>query len=326
LKNFTDKKKTTMKHIRIISALLLWTFAIQSQAADSFGLDFIPEWIRMPLYMFALIAVPVALVIFFVGMGGKVFRAIWYFISLQPIRRYFIRKRLSKGLEYYRDLPAGGNLKIANAIMNSISSSWKTDYSGLFGALILRLVGKEALNMDYRSTMYGTEPHAILSVNKTVPSGKKLFSVEEGFYQLLKNAAGFDGVLQPRELQQYIRNNYVSFFNDVSTLTEAEKAIAQKKETAQQLLALRKYLLDFSLIREREIKELTLWKEYLIYATLFGIADKVCENFATVYPDYFKMNSLAATQLNVVGNNALVSYIDASMEGFRKKRKKKKKI
>jgi hypothetical protein len=44
----------------------------------------------------------------------------------------------------------------------------------------------------------------------------------------------------------------------------------------------------------------------------------VSENFATVYPDYFRMNSLAGTQLNIVGNNALVSYVSASMEGMKK--------
>ena len=60
-----------------------------------------------------------------------------------------------------------------------------------------------------------------------------------------------------------------------------------------------------------------LWKEYLVYALFFGIADKVCNNFEEVYPDYFKGNLLASMQLNIVGNNALVTYIDAADKGAR---------
>ena len=107
-------------------------------------------------------------------------------------------------------------------------------------------------------------------------------------------------------------------------LKDKEKELAKDPDTPRQLLGLRKYLLDFSLIGEREIKEMKLWKEYLVYATLFGIADKVCDNFATVYPDYFRMNSLAGTRLNIVGNNALVSYISATMWGMKKKDEKKR--
>lgn len=280
-------------------------------------LPFLPEWLEITLTLLATIIVPVLLIILFVGMWRKVFYTIWYVISLQPLRRKLLRKRLAAGLEYYRDIPAGGNLKVANAVMNSISSAWLTDYSGLFGALILRLIDKEALLMEWKSNMYGAEPHAVLSINsKGTP--KNLSDTEMGFFLLMKGAAGADGVLQPRELQQYIRHNDVPFFKEIATLNDKEKETAKNPDTPRQLLGLRKYLLDFSLIGEREIKEMTLWKEYLVYATLFGIADKVCDNFATVYPDYFRMNSLAGTQLNIVGNNALVSYVSASMEGMKK--------
>ena len=71
-----------------------------------------------------------------------------------------------------------------------------------------------------------------------------------------------------------------------------------------------------AVIPERDINEMTLWKEYLIYATLFGIADKVCDSFATVYPDYFKMNQMAGTRLSIVGNRSLVRYSNAVVEGL----------
>ena len=73
---------------------------------------------------------------------------------------------------------------------------------------------------------------------------------------------------------------------------------------------------DFSLIADRQIKELPLWNEYLVYATLFGIADKVCSDFSDVYPDYFNMNRMAGTMLHLVGNNSLYSYASAAVNGM----------
>ena len=256
---------------------------ISSQVASGQWLSFVPEWLQIIVTLLALIIVPVAFVILFVGMWRKVFYTIWYVISLQPLRRSLLRRKLARGLEYYRDAPA------------------------------------EALCIEWKSTMYGAEPHTVLIINKKA-TPKGMSDIEQGFFSLMEGAAGADGILQPRELQQYIRHNDVPFFKEIAKLNDREKALANAPETPQQLLGLRKYLLDFSLIGEREIKEMTLWKEYLVYATLFGIADKVCDNFATVYPDFFQANSIAVTRLNIVGNNALVSYVSASLEGMKERR------
>ncbi len=295
---------------------LLIPATISSQVASGLLLSIMPEWLEIIMTILGTIFVPVGLVILFVGMWRKVFYTIWYVISFQPLRRSLLRRKLARGLEYYRDAPAGGDLKVANAVMNSISSAYIADFSGLFGALILRLIDKEALCIEWKSTMYGAEPHTVLSINKKA-TPKGMSDIEQGFFSLMEGAAGADGILQPRELQQYIRHNDVPFFREIAKLNDREKALANAPETPQQLLGLRKYLLDFSLIGEREIREMPLWKEYLVYATLFGIADKVCDNFATVYPDFFQTNSIAGTRLNIVGNNALVSYVSASLEGMK---------
>lgn len=271
---------------------------------------FLPEWLNMLLSLITIVMIPVVTVVLFVAMGRKTFSAIWYVISLQPIRRRRLRQQLQQQLEYYRDLPADGNLKIANAVMNSLSSSPIADYQGLFGALILRLISKEALNMEVKATVYGSEPHPVLSIGKQPK--EELPVVEQKFLSMLIRAAGNDGVLQPRELQQYLRKNKSEdFFQYLKTLDSDERAVAESPDTARQLLGLRKFLLDFSLIGIRDIKELPLWREYLVYATLFGIADQVSRNFSELYSDYFSANSIALTQLNVIGNHALVTYTNA---------------
>ncbi len=46
-------------------------------------------------------------------------------------------------------------------------------------------------------------------------------------------------------------------------------------EKKNELYALRNYLNDFSRLYEKDIPEVSLWEEYLVYATVFGIGDKV---------------------------------------------------
>ncbi len=166
---------------------LLIPATITSQVASAQWLSFMPEWLQIVVTILGSIFVPVGVIILFVGMWRKVFYTIWYVISLQPLCRSLLRRRLASGLEYYRDAPAGGDFKVANAVMNSISSAYIADYSGLFGALILRLIDKEALCMEWKSTMYGTEPHAVLSINKKA-TPKGMSDIEQGFFSLMEGA------------------------------------------------------------------------------------------------------------------------------------------
>lgn len=49
-------------------------------------------------------------------------------------------------------------------------------------------------------------------------------------------------------------------------------------------VGLKKYMEDFSMIKDKTVPELILWEKYLVYATAFGIADKVLKQLKVVYP------------------------------------------
>lgn len=71
--------------------------------------------------------------------------------------------------------------------------------------------------------------------------------------------------------------------------TQSKIAILTQKGTEEQeeWKALAKYMTEFSLLKEREVPELALWEKYLVYATAFGIADKVIEQMKAKYPEVF---------------------------------------
>ena len=56
-------------------------------------------------------------------------------------------------------------------------------------------------------------------------------------------------------------------------------------EEAIKMKGLKNFLKEFTLIDKREAIEVTLWEEYLMYAQIFGIADKVAAQFKKLYPE-----------------------------------------
>lgn len=53
----------------------------------------------------------------------------------------------------------------------------------------------------------------------------------------------------------------------------------------KKLYGLKKYLIEFSKIGEKEPIEVKLWDEYLMYAQIFGIAKEVAKQFKKLYPE-----------------------------------------
>lgn len=82
-----------------------------------------------------------------------------------------------------------------------------------------------------------------------------------------------------------------------------QKGINEK----EQWVGLKKYMEEFSMINEKTVPELVLWEKYLVYATAFGIADKVLKQLKVVYPqitdsEYMMSNGYAYMYLMYSGN------------------------
>lgn len=60
-----------------------------------------------------------------------------------------------------------------------------------------------------------------------------------------------------------------------------QKAINDKSKYK----GLKKYMAEFSMLDERDIPELALWEKYLVFATAFGIADKVIKQLKVKFPE-----------------------------------------
>src|SRR5208283_4292113 len=48
----------------------------------------------------------------------------------------------------------------------------------------------------------------------------------------------------------------------------------------------KKFLSDYTLLKDKSVKDIAVWEVYLIYATAFGISDKVLKAIKVAMPDY----------------------------------------
>ena len=81
---------------------------------------------------------------------------------------------------------------------------------------------------------------------------------------------------------------------------------------------LKKFMEDLSQIDKKEIPEVVLWEKYLIYATAFGIADKVIKQLKLIYSDFDNQIAMStSTHVNLILgssiSNAISNSINTSM-------------
>lgn len=209
-------------------------------------------------------------------------------------------KNFCKAAEYFRDVPNNGDIEMSHYLAQNFDVS--SDESLIIGALLLSMINKGFLEpqIGEKVGMFGkitqtvslklnAEPHSI---------------IEKRLYNILFAAAGDDGILQEKELEKYAYKNpksVNSIIDDAKSNGEAAFAAAggfvnkpgrrirdlSEKGRCElaEVVGLKKYLEEFSLIAERSINETIVWQDYMVYATLFGIADKVMKQLEKVYPE-----------------------------------------
>ena len=153
--------------------------------------------------------------------------------------------------------------------------------------------------------------------------------------------ASKDRMLEENELKKWCSNNYSKFFKWFDTVernireeyvntghitvTETGKVFKTKEytldnylyEEAVQLAGLKKYLKEFSLIKEKEPIEVMLWEEYLIFAQIFGIAKEVAKQFKNLYPELMENNNYGFDYVNIMWIDSISSHSISSASSAR---------
>jgi len=242
------------------------------------------------------------LILFFTPIGWAllaIFLGIYYGISYYLLGRKYKKSIFGKARikGWYRDIPLDGNIAAAYYALETGSVLGGSKFgNNLLAAYFLRWVLRGKVGVE-------SDPKNKKRVNLRLESDATFDDAfENDLYKMVYEASGNNRVLEAGELEKYARKS----FKKVSDIPSREKArghrwfedrkMTQGKEglnekgqkKALQLIEFKNFLEAFTLSAERGAIEVTLWEDYLVFAALFGIADKVAKQFEKLYPAQFK--------------------------------------
>lgn len=220
-------------------------------------------------------------------------------------------KKIPRDVEYWRDIPCEGNLFKAYYIAYNYGLiKKKTD---ILGAIILKWLKEGVIRTENREggkAFKREDTVIILGDNSNLqfddPRETELFH--------MMYIASKDGILENKEFERWCRDSYeriLNWFDDILEkqrinlvnenliIAEEKKGIfginytatLELKEEALKIAGLKRYLFDYTLIKEREAIEVELFESYLIFAQILGIADQVAKQFKKLYPDIIEQSN-----------------------------------
>lgn len=206
-------------------------------------------------------------------------------------------RKLPKDINKIRDIPFDDIYKVYLYSTIYHLNYKKTD---LLGAVLLKWLKEKRISIEKGTTkiLKKEESKIVLSDNFIANN-----EYEMKLHKMLLEASK-DGILESNEFEKWCKNNYgkiLRWFDDILDY-ETEKLLSegllQKVEKGSKVQitdkfieeaclvkGVKEFLLEFSRINEKEAIEVNLWDMYLIYAQIFGIADKVAKQFKKLYPN-----------------------------------------
>lgn len=199
----------------------------------------------------------------------------------------------------FRDLPFKDDFHRAYLIADEYKLlSKKTDY---LGSLLLKWIKDDIVSVT-------TEEKGIFKNKETKIEFKKVPTDDQELkmYNMMKEAAK-DDILETNEFKKYCSSHYSSVLGWFDTLltTEYSKLAADPKmigpvmvknkeiqgatdllnEKASHMAGLKVFFKEFTSMKDKTAIEVKMWREYLIYAQIFGMAKEVAKEFKDLYPD-----------------------------------------
>ena len=204
-----------------------------------------------------------------------------------------------KNTPYFRDIPCNKDIYYANALIQL--NNFNESKANILGAILLKWVKEEKIIVIKNNEDISLKFNPELKIEQ---------ANEKRLYQMMYEASK-DGVLEKKELEKWAKKNYSKYLNLFSQIKDDkinelknEGHIYKRKnkqeckyvnvlddtlyEESKKLYGLKLFLEDFSSIDTKEVIEVQLWDEYLMFAYLFGIADKVAKQLKNMYPEYIE--------------------------------------
>jgi len=207
-----------------------------------------------------------------------------------------------KNVPFFRDIPCNKDIYYANVLIKLNSFGYKS--GNILGAIILKWIRNDKVSFRNEQKGVFNKNTSVIDLTKNVTFDNE---VETQLFDMMRAASG-DGLLLAKELSKWCNKNYDKFLKIFTRLEDDtikklkdnnSIRVRENKEECKyknvmsdamyndsvQLYGLKKYLEEFSKMNTKEVMDVKLWDEYLMFAYLFGIADKVSKQLKDMYPE-----------------------------------------
>ena len=295
------------------------------------------------------------IIIFFVFFGGIV--SLISALAGKGSGQYGIinHKELKKAKkfkdQYYRDIPYEGHLEDTYLIADKAFET--NSIERYLNAFMLSWIYEGAIRFgEYEKQ--GLFKAKKVSYIEILDRPSDMGRLEKDFFNILASALESSGEerLEQKHIEAYMKNHksrmedfFEKFPKESLKALEAGGYLRNDKKKKkisftdeayknrisitpagirlyENLIKFKNYLKDYSLIEERDVNEVKLWDQFMIYAAIYGISKEVYENFTTVYPEYAQLSYFDYYMISGLYNysqdmgRTITSTISPSMQAF----------
>ncbi|MDD8049016.1 MAG: DUF2207 domain-containing protein [Thomasclavelia sp.] len=313
---FTEKNYTTSKTSSMTYKEALKDAKEGSDYDDDDSIDTILPFLIIGIVFIAIIIFAVS-----IKVGTSKSKQIGGFISTDD--RFLDNSMLnSVKLEsgYFRDIPCNKDLFYLYYLIKKIGLENEEDLkSSLLSAVLLGWIRDG--NLDFtreEGTGFFKKDKCEIDFSKPFNAHNKL---EEELRIMFMKACGSNKVLEDKEFKKWCKNNYEdvdSWFDKIESAVEGNlikrgeltTSMVNKKilffsyqspvtyygnnvrEEIKHVYGFNNFIDEFTLLDEKDVKEVHLWEDYLIFATVFGKADKVKDEIGKLYPEFNNQSNI----------------------------------
>ena len=203
------------------------------------------------------------------------------------LRRRSILGVKDSEIVWCRDLPFNSDLAKSYYTLTQLGEEKKG--SSLAGALILRMIYNGELSVLKKGDTID------LAFTAKVPDSSDSLASE--LYDMMLKASGEDRILQDKEFSRWSSSHQKQVSDWARDSAQRGKVLMtqsgelrggkfspEAQRQARNLLGFRLFLKDFTLISERGSEQAELWREYLVFGALYGIAPQVAKQLHDINP------------------------------------------
>ena len=206
-------------------------------------------------------------------------------------------------IDLFRDIPFNKDIYYAYTLIKINRIGYEE--CNLLSAIILKWINEKKIVLSKNN-----------SLNYFDLTSKPVFDdeLEDRLFDMMYEASN-NGILETMELHDWAKHynsKFLSLFSMIEdryvnslkldmhiyhrvTKEECRSRYVMDEKVYQdslKLYGLKKYLEEFSKMDVKEVMEVKLWEEYLMFACLFGIADQVSIQLKHIHPDIEELDEL----------------------------------